>query len=100
MLRGSSPRVRGKLKQRTRNRQWQGLIPACAGKTVLVCQVFVERSAHPRVCGENPPTGNVLEYTQGSSPRVRGKLVLIFIVNFDVRLIPACAGKTFCTSLR
>ena len=50
---GSSPRVRGKRTSGPRRRGWRGLIPACAGKT-LVSHVGGPRiRAHPRVCGEN-----------------------------------------------
>ena len=34
LIRGSSPRVRGKLDSANRNRPRSGLIPACAGKTL------------------------------------------------------------------
>ena len=50
---GSSPRVRGK-RIRARSRcGYSGLIPACAGKTVVRWHRLPHRKAHPRVCGEN-----------------------------------------------
>ena len=50
--------------------------------------------AHPRVCGENPETGEVKERLVGSSPRVRGKLPGWGANGGRGGLIPACAGKT------
>ena len=50
---GSSPRVRGKHGVVDPFEAGDGLIPACAGKTVpSACDTF-SPSAHPRVCGEN-----------------------------------------------
>ena len=50
---GSSPRVRGKLKQRFR--------------------IWKRGSDHPRACGANPSAGRCSRSRCGSSPRVRGK---------------------------
>ena len=71
---GSSPRVRGKpavIKERIRAKR---LIPACAGKTIVIAVRVFEGRAHPRVCGENILTFGDLPKAEGSSPRVRGKL--------------------------
>ena len=50
---GSSPRVRGKLREEGLGADDRGLIPACAGKTPGCGGAVVEGWAHPRVCGEN-----------------------------------------------
>ena len=50
---GSSPRVRGKLIGCAGVRVDDGLIPACAGKTVNIPHCICEEPAHPRACGEN-----------------------------------------------
>ena len=52
-------------------------------------------AAHPRACGENdnPRTGNWKNL--GSSPRVRGKLVVAYRAQAHRGLIPARAGKTW-----
>ena len=71
-----------------------GLIPACAGKTKFVARVACRRSAHPRVCGENGINLSANGGAEGSSPRVRGKLLRGRNVLVHVGLIPACAGKT------
>ena len=91
---GSSPRVRGKPISR-RRRPWNGrLIPACAGKTKQKTLPCRSRPAHPRVCGENSLSTSVKLCRLGSSPRVRGKLLLRRFPRLCVGLIPACAGKT------
>ena len=50
------------------------LIPACAGKTIVLRPSLEHLQAHPRVCGENAS--------------------FIADINNDPWLIPACAGKT------
>ena len=70
---GSSPRMRGKLKAATRRLCTNGLIPAYAGKTLTVLVRSLRSRAHPRVCGENPPCVVLTEGSPGSSPRMRGK---------------------------
>ena len=92
---GSSPRVRGKLKDIDQLMRIGGLIPACAGKTVHVFKSGTASGAHPRVCGEN--IGQMLgdELCEGSSPRVRGKRARFARLKILARLIPACAGKTW-----
>ena len=50
---GSSPRVRGKLKTYLGDLINVGLIPACAGKTRVNNASTRRVRAHPRVCGEN-----------------------------------------------
>ena len=72
----------------------QGLIPACAGKTKGCHTLPIREWAHPRVCGENEAVLACRLYGVGSSPRVRGKLLLHVLVAAEHRLIPACAGKT------
>ena len=72
------------------------LIPACAGKTWAMTLTPLFMQAHPRVCGENSPTGILSSQTTGSSPRVRGKQPLLKDAEAVGGLIPACAGKTEC----
>ena len=91
---GSSPRVRGKPHRQRQPAHAAGLIPACAGKTPRPPGSTPARSAHPRVCGENVTLSDAEEGCCGSSPRVRGKLVVHDAHATLIRLIPACAGKT------
>ena len=69
---GSSPRVRGTQERRARDDRPEGIIPACAGNTLLADPAECGDRDHPRVCGEhgNPSVDRVLK--AGSSPRVRG----------------------------
>ena len=91
---GSSPRVRGKRQECWLSPGRSRLIPACAGKTSIWLLTSSMRRAHPRVCGENE-TGEVKErLVFGSSPRVRGKPLLVAFLCCCRGLIPACAGKT------
>ena len=95
---GSSPRVRGKPLRSNPRLVVKGLIPACAGKTSFDPKVMWGMSAHPRVCGENSKQRFLRHGHAGSSPRVRGKLILKRSKSQSRRLIPACAGKTLVRS--
>ena len=70
------------------------LIPAWAGKTLLISFFEVRGAAHPRVGGEN--SAHLIKGCEitGSSPRGRGKPVSIIDQRVGERLIPAWAGKT------
>ena len=91
---GSSPRVRGKLLRHRQERARVRLIPACAGKTSTRGKSIPQKTAHPRVCGENQVNREFAESHSGSSPRVRGKRSRAPPDRRARRLIPACAGKT------
>ena len=91
---GSSPRVRGKRTHERGNGPYDGLIPACAGKTFGCIAGRLRARAHPRVCGENRRELNVPTAPVGSSPRVRGKRRKYRRWGSLCGLIPACAGKT------
>ena len=86
--------MRGKLRVDQEDQRWQGLIPACAGKTRCTCRPAPARRAHPRVCGENVGGRGGVHLAHGSSPRVRGKRPDGATTSRPPRLIPACAGKT------
>ena len=75
---GSSPRVRGKLREARNHFRMRGLIPACAGKTCPRPGYARSTRAHPRVCGENSLPPEMRKASAGSSPRVRGKQVWPF----------------------
>ena len=93
---GSSPRVRGKPPSSYLMVDINGLIPACAGKTLHKATVFIAVPAHPRVCGENAQGLDNIHIVRGSSPRVRGKPLGAAMEAASQGLIPACAGKTTC----
>ena len=97
---GSSQRGRGKPVSLHLEEGTGGLIPAWAGKTCCcVCALFAHR-AHPRVGGENSPPTPARRRFSGSSPRGRGKLVILPFLIVSHRLIPAWAGKTYSLPIR
>ena len=91
---GSSPHARGKRPVYISRKDPEGLIPACAGKTLEEPDFQALRKAHPRMRGENFSPTNVGFFFPGSSPHARGKRGLPRRVLLVVGLIPACAGKT------
>ena len=91
---GSSPRGRGKLRRHTRRKAPTRLIPAWAGKTSSRDVMMPGSAAHPRVGGENGSARRRSVAGSGSSPRGRGKrLLMVHLLDLQ-RLIPAWAGKT------
>ena len=93
-IRGSSPRVRGKLVHTSSCKSNSGLIPARAGKTLETRTELRKPRAHPRACGENRAFSSRLMRETGSSPRVRGKPTNLIRAGDLIGLIPARAGKT------
>ena len=91
---GSSPRMRGKRREHHQQHHPDRLIPAHAGKTSLSVCYKCECRAHPRACGENITPGDWQTKLNGSSPRMRGKLVRRPRGSGLEGLIPAHAGKT------
>ena len=73
---GSSPRLRGALTQHEGPNTTTGLIPASAGSTMPVRDIPAAFGAHPRVCGEHTKNVSSITKTGGSSPRLRGALVV------------------------
>ena len=86
--------MRGKPKTQTPVNQRLGITPACAGKTGSVTVNYRIGTDHPRVCGENSFLALVEASSEGSPPRVRGKLARQNHVGGINRITPACAGKT------
>ena len=111
---GSSPRVRGRHRPRRTRHSQHRLIPAGAGQTRSQYSSPRVTRAHPRGCGADYTTREGEQRTQGSSPRVRGRLGSFrlgdvlggssprvrgrrftqFLQNRHVGLIPAGAGQT------
>ena len=91
---GSSPRVRGTLRDDPMPRAAGRFIPACAGNTRPIWPKSSAEAVHPRVCGEHSTTVNVTPLPDGSSPRVRGTLGTRPPSRTRRRFIPACAGNT------
>ena len=69
-------------------------IPACAGKTDKATGMPVQPTEHPRVRGENSYICLFASSRAGTSPRARGKQVMVISGDSSPGNIPACAGKT------
>ena len=72
----------------------EGLIPAGAGQTKHARLLVWSAGAHPRGCGADQPFRGEEDYSTGSSPRVRGRRLLLPMLVRPKRLIPAGAGQT------
>ena len=94
LMKGSSPRGRGKRFGQEEVAGVEGLIPAWAGKTCPPRTRLAAPWAHPRVGGENARKRWKQINTAGSSPRGRGKHGRAVESVGERRLIPAWAGKT------
>ena len=91
---GSSPRMRGTPDRVEQDRRRHGIIPAYAGNTSTALKANCPDRDHPRVCGEHVPT--YLSHTcgRGSSPRMRGTLLVCAVPYRRHGIIPAYAGNT------
>ena len=90
---GSSPRVRGKAPSARTRRRWNGIIPAGAGKSPRVGEDVGHDGDHPRGCGEKSTSRATAGVILGSSPRVRGKALVVVDAGHLAGIIPAGAGK-------
>ena len=51
-------------------------------------------AVHPHACGEHEKAITTVLVTDGSSPRVRGTLLILLMVLLMLRFIPTRAGNT------
>ena len=98
LIEGSPPRVRGKRAVAPQVRGPEGLTPACAGKTTAGANREHERTAHPRVCGENHRVEPRRRALTGSPPRVRGKLRTCECHRLPRPAHPRVCGENPCRS--
>ena len=91
---GSPPRVRGKGESPEKGENGLRITPACAGKRPGCRKQTLPAGDHPRVCGEKIGHALALRRLLGSPPRVRGKVRNARIKYLNVRITPACAGKS------
>ena len=91
---GSSPRLRGALRNSRTRSMLTGLIPASAGSTMCSDSLPLLCPAHPRVCGEHGDSHGVSLSVSGSSPRLRGARCDLGCARRRCGLIPASAGST------
>ncbi len=92
---GSSPRMRGTRPSVSGSPCRRGIIPADAGNTPPSRSCWPAPADHPRGCGEHHNFESFQDMKQGSSPRMRGTLVIRYGLSLGLRIIPADAGNTF-----
>ena len=90
---GPSPRVRGSHFGTRRVAEYDGSIPACAGKPPVGAPSPRPATVHPRVCGEALRPSSTTPTGLGPSPRVRGSPEAARRHRALPGSIPACAGK-------
>ena len=93
---GSSPRLRGTLVDASPAVRPGGIIPALAGNTASPGNASIVPGNHPRACGEHSQALAEGGHGAGSSPRLRGTLILNSRTSTFRRIIPALAGNTPC----
>ena len=91
---GSSPHARGTRQGRGGGGVRLGIIPACAGNTILKRLSWMMRRDHPRMRGEHSGIMVRRWHYTGSSPHARGTPSAQDYVNDYLGIIPACAGNT------
>ena len=90
---GRSPRVRGSLRDLSRDLGVQRSIPACAGEPPGGVVGADRGGVDPRVCGGAAADAGQGRAGQGRSPRVRGSQVADTRQPGKAGSIPACAGE-------
>ena len=91
---GSSPRMRGTRFFTSSSAIRNGLIPTYAGNTCLIKVSSGRGWAHPHVCGEHRRLARPVSASAGSSPRMRGTLLIVAAQKYGIGLIPTYAGNT------
>ena len=91
---GSPPHARGKADPTGRFRLHEGITPACAGKRAAKLTASVAGRDHPRMRGEKFKGLSAKETAAGSPPHARGKAEILRPVSAQIRITPACAGKS------
>ena len=86
--------MRGKLVFLVLRRAGVGITPAHAGKTIGDRRHDRQPRDHPRACGENESRREIKKATEGSPPRMRGKLFCKPSNISALGITPAHAGKT------
>ena len=93
-VQGSSPRMRGAPCPERNGEQPAGIIPADAGSTPSFSWDLSISEDHPRGCGEHRALLWASFEHLGSSPRMRGALMIAARSIVLIRIIPADAGST------
>ena len=91
---GSSPPVRGTAIQADIPASTDRFIPARAGNSYGIKAAGLGTAVHPRPCGEQRKPGACLHVSSGSSPPVRGTVLINRKNSCIIRFIPARAGNS------
>ena len=91
---GSPPRMRGKAAMVAAFASLMRITPAYAGKRTKPAWNWLRARDHPRVCGEKKSAGKTHALASGSPPPVRGKVYTTAGEANNLRITPACAGKS------
>ena len=95
---GSSPRMRGSPIFFKSSPLVTGIIPAHAGLTIHIKNIFNSNRDHPRACGAHKKKRRRKTAKKGSSPRMRGSLLSSILSVQRIGIIPAHAGLTRCAA--
>ena len=96
LVKGSPPRMRGKVKEFACKDGSPRITPAYAGKSAAKVGGWLASKDHPRVCGEKYCCTAIASRRSGSPPRMRGKGARICKDLERMGITPACAGKSSC----
>ena len=99
-LMGSPPRMRGKARSHAQLHNDTGITPAYAGKSRGIDANKRPDWDHPRVCGEKAYDTYHPHMHLGSPPRMRGKVAVLGVIQQQLRITPAYAGKSLLQSTR
>ena len=91
---GSPPHARGKGKINVFFCSQTRITPACAGKSCALQAVQRVFEDHPRMRGEKILEQRDKTHKEGSPPHARGKASHFVAVHRNLRITPACAGKS------
>ena len=92
--RGSPPHARGRRSALASDEFWDGITPACAGKTDFSRSATRAFWDHPRMRGEDRLRISHNRPPYGSPPHARGRQHGRPPQVVSVGITPACAGKT------
>ena len=92
-IKGSPPRMRGKVTLLYALADREGITPAYAGKSAVYAEIVLYCGDHPRVCGEKPFPARQARMCRGSPPRMRGKDRRAVDGKSPPGITPAYAGK-------
>ena len=89
-----TPACAGKTRRSSIRCGRRGITPACAGKTMRQGKSVCRGMDHPRMRGEDDATRKIRMQGNGSPPHARGRPELDKGALREMRITPACAGKT------